>query len=245
MSDTTPTKEHEFPQANPDEILWRYMSFRKFIWLLEYKLLYQTCVSRFKDPFEGSLPINTKKEFEKQYKIWYPNSDLKRIEKMRKYLRKTSYASCWCLRESESEAFWNIYCKENDGIAIKTTYGKLEEYASSKIDIIGKVEYINYNTDSFELWSPATPFMHKREAFDFESEVRIITVYIPEDEKFISTFPEKMLIKIPIEQLIDKIVIHPYSSEHYIDFIKSTIGKYSSDLVEKVRESKLVADPIF
>lgn len=245
MSDTTLTKEHEFPQAKPHEILWRYMSFKKFRWLLENQLLYQACVSRFEDPFEGSLPIKTKMEFEKQFNKLYPSSNLKRIEEKREYLRDTSYASCWSLRESESEAFWKIYCKGNDSITIKTTYGKLEKYASSEFDIIGKVKYINYNTDSFELWSPATPFMHKRDAFDFESEVRIITIYMPTADEFISTFPDKMVIKVPIEELIDRIVIHPSSPENFIDFVKYSVSKYSEKLVDKVTKSKLVGDPIF
>jgi len=54
-----------------------------------------------------------------------------------------------------------------------------------------------------------------------------------------------MVINIPIEKLIDKIVIHPYSADHYIEFIKSVVNKYSSDLAKKVRNSKLIADPIF
>lgn len=245
MSDKNNLKKHEFPQANSKDKLWRYMSFRKFIWLLENKQLYQTSISRFNDPFEGSLPINTKKAFEEQYAKWYPTSDLTRIEQKRKLLRDTTFASCWSLRETESEAFWKIYCRENDGIAVKTTYGKLEEYASTTIEIIGKVKYINYKTDNFDIWSPAAPFMHKRKSFDFESEVRIITVYDVFDEKDIKDFPNKMVINIPIEKLIDEIVVYPYSSEHYIEFIQSVVSRYSSILSQKVKKSELIEEPIF
>lgn len=245
MSDKLIVKQHEFEQAKDNDILWRYMSFKNFVWLLEKKQLYQSSVSRFDDPFEGSLPKLTHKSFNESFKKWYPKHELNRFSQKRKLLKDTTYASCWSLRETESEAFWKIYCKKNDSVVIKTTYGKLKKFASSKFDIIGKVKYLDYNTENLELFSPLTPFMHKRKAFDFESEVRIATLYNVYEDKDISLFPYYCVINIPIEKLIDKIIVHPTADKDYIDFVKRSVEDYSSYLATLVQQSEMIETPLF
>lgn len=181
-----------FPQANDNEKVWRYLSFYKFIWLLENRQLYLPNITSLGDPFEGSLPKNTINDFEEKFEEWitmwnnqplsgdllsYYKNKLNDLEEKRRLLRDNTYVSCWSIRESESEALWKIYCKLNDGVAVKTTYKKLKKVASSDIGIIGKVQYIDYSSDSFEYAHPVSPFMYKRNSFDYEGEVRIIISY--------------------------------------------------------------------
>lgn len=257
---TDPVQElHEFPQTGENEILWRYMSFEKFIWFLKNEQLYQPSISSFNDPFEGSLPRGTKKEYEKKYSEWqatlnlrsmginlndYKNEQLLEFEKQRKLLRDTTYASCWCLRNTESEALWKIYCQPQNGIVIKTTYGKLKKMASSSVDIIGKVQYLDYNTEKFELFSPVTPFMYKRTSFDYESEVRILTSY-KLFKGFEETMPNSQVINVDIEELVDAIFVYPYSKKDYIEYVKTETKIHSKNLSKLVRKSEMIDEPTY
>lgn len=250
---------HRFPQVNDDKIIWRYMSFYQFLWLLLNQGLYQPSISSFNDAFEGSLPKNTKEDFENSFAEWltkwehqpisgelkeYYEKQLVKLEAKRRLLRNNTFASCWCLRDTESEALWKLYCKSNNGIVIKTKYGKLKEYASSYTDMIGKVTYINYETETIDFSYPVNLFMYKRKSFDFESEVRILSSYEVYEWADV-TLPNYQVIKIPVDKLVEDIVVYPYSTKYFIDIVRSVVGKYSQELSKKVRSSELIIDPIY
>lgn len=58
------------------------------------------------------------------------------------FLRKTRYAWCWFLSESESAAMWNNYGKQ--GVAIATTVGKLRDLLkkTERDFVFGQMRYI-------------------------------------------------------------------------------------------------------
>ena len=248
-----------FPQAKDDETLWRYMSFDKLKWIIENEKLYQPNIVSFEDPFEGTFPKNALADFENNFKNWllkwygepmspstknYYETELTDTAKKRELLRKTVYASCWSLRESKSEALWKLYCDQHDGIVIKTKYGKLKKQTLGKYNSIGKIQYIDYRTDTFEYSHTVSPFMYKRKPFDFESEVRIVTGFELYDE-IDEPFPIHMVINISAEDLIDEIRVYPFSTIEYFDKVHSLIKNYSVKLSKKIIMSELSDLPLY
>lgn len=112
--------------------VWRYMSFARFVWLLQKKQLWLARADLLGDPWEITLtgnqlahvvsnhPITPLPEVERE-------SALERSERIIKLWRSQTFVNCWSLSEHESHALWRIYCRSNEGIAIQTTIGRLSE----------------------------------------------------------------------------------------------------------------------
>jgi hypothetical protein len=55
----------------------------------------------------------------------------KRLTLMRKTLKRQVYISCWHANDDESEAMWVLYCGQKDGIALQTSYQRLDSVLHS------------------------------------------------------------------------------------------------------------------
>ena len=68
-----------------------------------------------------------------------------------------------------------LYCPADDGIAIRTTFGKLRDSVNDPHTCVSEVKYFHYRTGRFlrhkHDWDPA---FHKRIAFKHEQEVRVL-----------------------------------------------------------------------
>ena len=74
----------------------------------------------FQDPFEGSVPRPL-------HAMWQTNPhNAVVIPRFRKTLISDSYVSCWHANEAESEAMWRLYCATDAGVALQTTYERLD-----------------------------------------------------------------------------------------------------------------------
>lgn len=94
--------------------------------MLQTKALFFIRSDKPKDPFEGSFPENNAK-----YRVLINNNisyeKIKHWSDIYKQQRQYYYLNCWHLSEYESAAMWSIYLKNNEGIAIQTTFKKLEK----------------------------------------------------------------------------------------------------------------------
>lgn len=100
------------------------------------------------------------------------------------FLRKTRFAWCWFLSQSESAAMWNIY--GNQGAAIATTVGKLGQFlAKTERDFVfGRMRYVHVDRGAIRHLYPEDPqdrpfvlqphFLKRRE-YESEKEVRFVT----------------------------------------------------------------------
>ena len=112
---------------------------------------------------------------------------------LRDFLSHLMYCNSWFQREKESHSMWAEYGdKSPTSIAIQTTVGDLiESLESDEYNIhVGKVEYKDYLTEDIESYGdfPSidlnnpdnvlklfyAPFLHKRDVYQDEKEVRAI-----------------------------------------------------------------------
>lgn len=108
-------KEHkDFESIEDNVVLWRYMSCRKFMKMLQSRALYFCRIDLFSDTMEGKpSPYDQSRLFPRLTK-----EDLERI-------RKQTFVSCWIEANNEQSMMWQQYAK--DGIAIKTSVGRLRK----------------------------------------------------------------------------------------------------------------------
>ena len=170
---------HEFVHTpSKDAVLWRYMDFIKFISLLETNTLFFSRTDKLGDPFEGSFP---KKNATVRTTLTPRLSldDIFKYAHVTQHLTRYTLISCWHESEYESEAMWNRYTTENSDIAIRTCTGALSRSFLSKEQMhIGRVQYVDYDTDLIPEDNGLTPYLYKRKSFESEREVRTI-IQIP------------------------------------------------------------------
>jgi hypothetical protein len=238
--------------------IWRYFDFTKFVSLLERRALFFSRADRFRDPFEGSWTrLDVKfREQEKIKELKSKNHEindeeiknaLKQDSLFYKNIKRASLISSWHYNESESAAMWRLFLKSDEGIAIQSTTERFKACFNAYPEpvYIGKVNYINYDTDKFyyPFNVPFVTLLHKRSAFEHEREYRAI---ISLDQAFNWDEEETPLgkyVPVDVDTLIENIYVSPGTPTWYSDLILSLVGKYG--LKKQVVPSVLNKKPIF
>src|SRR5215208_3183149 len=154
------------PPQNEATKVWRYMTFTKFMSLVDRSALYFSRVDRLGDAFEGSFARRNlsgdlrPEEMIQSYESIEPRSKWVGSAPMTPQLRawsfnygqRSTYANCWHMNAYESAAMWSVYSRSGEGIAIQSTYGRLRDSFTSpdhkQLVSIGMVKYIDYEQDA-------------------------------------------------------------------------------------------------
>jgi hypothetical protein len=127
---------------------------------------------------------------------------------------------------------WNLYLKSNEGIAIQSTYSRLKSsFVEAEEIFLGRIRYLDYQTDTINIFEPFAPFMHKRMSFVHEREIRALTTKLPlrEDVKWdltIETINDGLLISIDLRNLIQKIYVAPNSPIWFKEMVDIAVKRY-------------------
>ncbi|AJA67485.1 DUF2971 domain-containing protein [Myroides odoratimimus] len=204
--------------SDPNTVVWKYLDLSKFLDLLLSNKLFMSRSDKFEDQYEGTFSEPT---FEEIKRISQDNPDFLHHYKQK---RKNIVISSWHLNECESFAMWQIFTKNKEGIAIQSTLERLQKAVSveNRIDqYIGEVNYIDYKREFIPFDDEFFPFLFKRQSFQYEKEVRIISDVSPLGIEV----NEGIKIHVDIEQLIEKIYIHPKSENWYKNLVLELMHK--------------------
>jgi hypothetical protein len=225
-------EQREGVELPPDSArLWRYMDFTKFVGLLESQALFFSRADQFEDLFEGGLS--------RANIVAWPDThapgQLVRYVSDRTPL--FTFVSCWNLNEHESAAMWRVYLSSREGVAITSTVGRLKAAlaASTESIVIGKVRYIDYDSEAVAL-SGVLPFFHKRMSFEHEREVRAlfqdIRLYEEEDGRTLHVNLEEpehgpgVLVPTSLPALITSVVVAPTAAPWFRDLVASVVTRF-------------------
>jgi len=223
---------------NIDATIWKFLDFTKFLSLLETRSLYFARSDMLPDPHEGI--------YGKFGKIHRPvigsaiDPGRQRLYDNYKKIRESVFLNCWHENEHESAAMWDLYLKSNEGIAIRSTFGKLIgcfENDHRPAVHIGRVRYLDYQKEKLPDDNELYPFMYKRKSFAHENEIRALIYDEKEAEK------SGIFIPVDVTRLIEKIYVAPTAEDWIHDLVVSLTKKY--DLDTEVIKSRLFDDPVF
>lgn len=206
-----------------DTLLWKYMSFSKFVNLLSGNLYFNR-IDSFEDVFECHFTDKTRSALE--------CSEFRPILNSEPLAQHIIYVSCFHASKYETAFMWHQY-SDQDGLAIQTTGKRLKEAFNSTEESIylSEVKYLDYNTDYFDPSNLFRLAIHKRKSFEFEKEVRCICMKMPEGLKEKQSpldveTPTGIKIPINLDVLIDKIYLSPYAPSYLEENVKMIMDKW-------------------
>lgn len=226
--------------------IWRYMSFSRFVWLLQKRQLWLSRADLLGDPWEISLagdqlahviarhpPTTLPLSPEKR------ETAMERSERIINIWRQQTFINCWSASEHESHALWRIYCLSSEGVAIQTTLAKLKTSIGHL-----KVYPVTYEILGSRKQTPTHIDLStkKRPMFAYEHEVRI--VHLNSEEA-----PNPSILGFgidwDIENCVESIRVHPEADTAFMNTVTSTIESYAPSLKDKIAWSAMNAKPPF
>jgi hypothetical protein len=218
---------------NPDTIVWKYLDLSKFLDLLISKKLFMSRSDKFEDQYEGTFSEPTYEEIKK---LSVNNQEFLAYYKSH---REKVVVSSWHINEYESFAMWQIFTQNSEGLAIQSTIGRLQKALEVEKDFkqyIGEVNYIDYKKEYIPFDDMFFPFLFKRKSFQYEREVRILADLSEQEIKI----NDGLKIDVDINQLIEKIYIHPKSENWYKKLVIELVSKLGFDF--EIEKSDLESD---
>ena len=218
---------------DPDTIVWKYLDLSKFLDLLMSRKLFMSRSDKFEDQYEGTFSEPTYEEIKK---LSENNPEFLDYYKSH---REKVVVSSWHINEYESFAMWQIFTQNNEGLAIQSTIGRLQKALKPEINysqFIGEVNYIDYKKEYIPFDNLFFPFMFKRKSFQYEREVRIISDLAESNIKI----NDGIKIDVDVNQLIEKIYIHPKSENWYKKLVIELVSKL--DYTIEIEKSDLESD---
>ena len=188
---------------------------------------------KFEDQYEGTFSEPTYEEIKK---LATDNPEFLDFYKIH---REKVVVSSWHINEYESFAMWQIFTQNSEGLAIQSTIGRLQNALIPELNYkqyIGEVNYIDYKKEYIPFDDMFFPFLFKRKSFQYEGEVRIITDIAEKNIKI----NDGLKIDIDIDQLIEKIYIHPKSENWYKNLVIELVSKLGFDF--EIEKSDLESD---
>jgi len=218
---------------DPDTIVWKYLDLSKFLDLLLSRKLFMSRSDKFEDQYEGTFSEPTYEEIKK---LAINNPDF--LDYYKTHREKVAISS-WHINEYESFAMWQIFTQNSEGLAIQSTIGRLQKALEPEKNLkqyIGQVNYIDYKKEYIPFDDMFFPFLFKRKSFQYEREVRIIS----DTSDTSITINDGIKINVDINQLIDKIYIHPKSENWYKNLVIELVSKLGFDI--EIEKSDLESD---
>ncbi|MEZ4853953.1 hypothetical protein [Flavobacterium sp.] len=219
--------------ATNSTIVWKYLDLSKFLDMLISKKLFMSRSDKFEDQYEGTFSEPTFEEIKR-----LSTNNLGFLDYYKTHREKVVISS-WHANAYESFAMWQIFTKNNEGLAIQSTIGRIKEALQTENhyeQYIGEVNYIDYKKDFIPFDDNFFPFLFKRKSFQYEREIRILTDV---SNKSIS-IDNGLKIEVNLSQLIEKIYIHPKSENWYKKLVIELVEKLGFDF--KIEISDLESD---
>lgn len=218
---------------DPDTVVWKYLDLSKFLDLLMSEKLFMSRSDKFEDQYEGTFSEPTYEEIKK---LSVNNPEFLQYYKSH---REKVAVSSWHINEYESFAMWQIFTQNSEGLAIQSTIGRMQNALHNEIhhkQYIGEVNYIDYKKEYIPFDDMFFPFLFKRKSFQYEREVRIISDVSESNVKL----NDGLKINVDINQLIEKIYIHPKSENWYKNLVIELVSKLGFDFT--IEKSDLESD---
>ena len=234
--------------VDPSTSLWRYMSLRDFLTILDLKIRL-TQVAQFPDRHEGrvlegtqridrEIAIDSANRFGRKHT---PNAEhdneVRRLQEI--VNRHMAYAACWTTCDPERPEMWLAYTNSAECVAVRTS-AELMGQIPCREEVLQLSPMQYYEDPSGAPYSPVGPpaVLNKRRAFEFEREIRLIAFSPPEIAEcdHITKYPQSIFRDLP-DGFILEVVAHPEASSDWLQALAGLVHARHEQVL--VRQSAL------
>ena len=226
----------------PTTRVWRYMSFAKFVCMLQTKQMWLANAKLLGDTWEVTFDSSQINAFINSRPSSMSAEDaLNSIKYLVSEIRNDTFVNCWNASEHESHALWRIYCT-SEGVAIQTTLDRLKK----SVEPLSVLE-VNYDSQYIEegKFNVHKLVSQKRPMFAYENEVRVVLLQDLADHKN----PDRITIGTALswdpELHIENIWVHPDAQSWFIESVTQVVRLLAPKLSGQVWWSKMNTKPPF
>jgi hypothetical protein len=231
---------------SPDQKVWRYMPFSRFVWLLQNKQLWLSRADLLDDEWEIALAGEQLEHVIARHPITplpevQTETALKRSKRIITTWRRQTFVSCWSISEHESHALWRIYCGASEGIAIQTTLARLRQSVGGL-----PVYRVTYETPGANRRTPTLVDLvtKKRPMFAYECEVRVVhSDERPDWEHELGPLGRR--VDWDPERHIEQVRVHLEADSSFMEVATAVVQHYAPTLAERIAWSAMKARPPF
>lgn len=254
-------------EINLSDKLWRYLTFEKFMWLLETSKLWHARLDQLGDPFEGSYPtgyvqMRDAGQLPSYLQRGIPAEMEKEINRADIY---NHFATCWYASERESAAMWMSYSTMHGGVAVVTTPNRMHKsvnLAPYGNGILSPVQYEDFSTFDTLLRPITKSFgrkayagLLKRKSFEHENEVRGLIHWnnfskIPSSflesamaETFRNANPVGIAVTVDLHDLIEEIYVSPLAQPYFREVVQCVAKRHGFS--DRLKVSSLCGEPLY
>jgi hypothetical protein len=252
--------ENSAPVRYPDKDynIVKYLDLTKYISLLQRQALFFCRLDKLEDQYEGTTPKTNYEDRAKYlqslrdtgyFTIPFPDEEIafhvKEYYESEKQFKSTFCVNCWNIFDGESAALWKIYSDFSKGIMIKSSVSKLEKAfrIEDKEIQLSVITYRDYNKEKIPAGNLNFPVIHKHKAYQYESEIRLIYFtkdFLLEKDWKKEEIEEGLFLTTDLNELIDEIIIGPYSPKWFTKLVSDLTNKYGLDKCIKKSEMCLI-----
>jgi len=223
--------------------IWRYMDVARFLTLIYEKKLFFARLHELGDPWEGVWTRPASHQFVSR------GDDPEYRRRLAREFNSLALISCWHENERESVAMWKLYVSGREGVALKTTVGRLIRVVAAnwaRMPTIGRVRYeditydpvkADYDGITYAAWF----LFRKSKAYEHEREVRAV-IYDPhydehaalQEATFAANRPAPRgevgrgeAVPVDLSILIERIVVSPGFPEWALGSLQKAVDAAS------------------
>lgn len=227
--------------------VWRYMSFSRFVWLLQRKQLWLARADTLGDPWEIALAGEQLDHVIRHHPITplhlmgdKRETAVERVARIIPAWRQQTFVNCWNASDHESHALWRIYCGPTEGVAVQTTLGKLHE-SSGGVSLFPVIyEPPGSHRRTPELIDLAT---RKRPMFDYEREVRLVYVAEEDQAEILAVRELGRCLDWNPEDHAARVLVHPLADASFMESVTGAVDHYAPTLRDRVAWSAMRDGP--
>jgi hypothetical protein len=223
--------------------VWRYLSFGRFVWLLQTQKLWLSRVDLLGDDWEMRLAGEQLEHVIASRPLTplgvVPEDTIERSRRIIRNWRLTSFVNCWSAQAHESHALWRVFCPSAEGVAIRSTLDRLQASVGNPI----QVQKVIYGPPGSHRRTPTRKDLitQKRPMFEYENEYRLILIE--------EATPDETVKGIALEwnpaKWVEAIRIHPEADQAFAQTVVRVVEQYAPALKEAIQPSDMIEKPPF
>ena len=149
--------------------------------------------------------------------------------------------NCWHISTEESDSHWRIYGRSDEGIAIRSTVGRLKTALAGYKDRavhIGEVKYIDFAKETFPTNNGFWPVVYKRLAFRHDQELRAVVWEMEPGRPFDD---KGVYVAVDVVALMQEVVVSPLGAPSFVEPVREMVRRFG--LSCEVKRSDLLDPP--